>query len=146
MVLGGLWHGAAWGFVLWGALHGLFLAGERLWSDRHDNAPLRLPSPLVFAIVSLTWIPFRAPSLAHAGEVLAGLFGPLQGRQLVAGPVVLGVLGIASLIIDRADARGFVNPAADLTPFVRGMSYGAAIVVALVFTSRTAVPFIYFQF
>lgn len=146
MILGGLWHGAAWGFILWGGLHGLYLTAERLWSARHDNVPLRLPSPLVYTIVTLTWIPFRAPSLARAGDVVAGLFGPLEGRQFLAGPIVLGVLGVASMIIDRAAVRGVINPVAELPPFVKGTSYGAATVIALVFTSRTAVPFIYFQF
>ncbi len=146
MLLGGLWHGAGWGFIVWGGLHGLYLAGERLWRDRHDSTPVRLPAPLVFVIVTLTWIPFRAPSLSQAGDVLAGVFGPLQGQQFVAAPIVVGVLGIMSLILDRADSRGLANPVAGLPPFVKGLSYGAAIVAAFVFTSRTAVPFIYFQF
>ena len=146
MLLGGLWHGAGWGFVVWGGLHGLYLATERLWSDRHEHKPLRLPSPLVFVVVTLTWIPFRAPSLSHAVDVLAGLFGPLQGRQLVAAPFIVGALGIMSLIIDRADDRGLANPVANLPSFAKGMAYGAAIVTATVFASRTAVPFIYFQF
>jgi hypothetical protein len=78
--------------------------------------------------------------------VLAGVFGPLQGQQFVAAPIVVGVLGIMSLILDRADSRGLANPVAGLPPFVKGLSYGAAIAAAFVFTSRTAVPFIYFQF
>jgi hypothetical protein len=58
----------------------------------------------------------------------------------------VGALGIMSLIIDRADDRGLTNPVANLPAFAKGMSYGAAIVTATVFASRTAAPFIYFQF
>ena len=145
MLLGGLWHGAGWGFLMWGGLHGAYLTIEKVGNDRRE-VPLRLPSPLVFTIVTLTWIPFRAESWPRAWDVLTGIFGSLQGRQLVAAPVIVGLLGIASLIVDRADSRGSVNPVGDLPSFAKGMSYGAAIVFALIFTSRSAVPFIYFQF
>ncbi|HSO50062.1 MAG TPA: MBOAT family protein, partial [Acidimicrobiia bacterium] len=70
MLLGGLWHGAAWGFVVWGGLHGVYLVVERwVLRDRtKDGDKSRgLPVILVFAIVTLTWIPFRAGTLSAAG-------------------------------------------------------------------------------
>ena len=146
MLLGGLWHGAGWGFIVWGGLHGLYLAGERLWRDGRGGVPVHLPPLLVFAVVTLTWIPFRAATFSEAWAVFSGLFGPITGRQLVTAPIVVGVLGLLNLVIDRAEARGAAHPAADLPGFVRGLSYGTALVAALVFSSRTAVPFIYFQF
>ena len=71
MLLGGLWHGAAWTFVLWGALHGIGLLVER-------RLPLRLPSVVgrlvTFHFVCFGWILFRAESLGAAGDVLGRLF------------------------------------------------------------------------
>jgi alginate O-acetyltransferase complex protein AlgI len=64
MLLGGLWHGAGWGFLLWGLLHGAYLVIERLWRGAH--AGQWLPASIVFSIVTLTWIPFRAISIGRA--------------------------------------------------------------------------------
>ena len=69
MLLGGLWHGASWNFVLWGGLHGGYLALERALFGKHLPAgppgALRtwLRALAVFLLVTLTWIPFRSPSL-----------------------------------------------------------------------------------
>lgn len=149
MLLGGLWHGAAWGFVVWGGLHGLYLAVER-WVSRRNQAgeyrAPRLPAALVFAIVTLTWIPFRATTLTGAGDVLDALFGPLAGNQLMSAPLVVGLMGLLTLIIDRADLAGRVDPVAGAPSFVRGLAYGGGMVAAILFASVTAVPFIYFQF
>src|SRR3954467_10023334 len=70
MVLGGLWHGAAWGFVLWGALHGVGLTAERYLRGR-VHAPAWLRWALVFNLVVLGWILFRTRDLHLAGECLA---------------------------------------------------------------------------
>jgi D-alanyl-lipoteichoic acid acyltransferase DltB (MBOAT superfamily) len=150
MLLGGLWHGAAWGFVVWGGLHGVYLAIERWVAQRNPSGEYRaagtLPATLVFAIVTLTWIPFRATTLSGAGDVLAALFGPLSGIQLTSAPLVVGLMGLLTLVIDRADLEGRVDPVAGAPSFVRGLAYGGGMVVAILFASVTAVPFIYFQF
>jgi D-alanyl-lipoteichoic acid acyltransferase DltB (MBOAT superfamily) len=149
MLLGGLWHGAAWGFVVWGGLHGVYLMVER-WAlrDRHGAAGTwrGLPAILVFAVVTVTWIPFRAGSLSTAGDVVTSLFGPLTGAQLTAAPVVVGVMGLLTLVIDKADLDGRVDPTKDLPSLARGVVYGTAMLGAILFASLTAVPFIYFQF
>ena len=63
MLLGGLWHGAAWRFLLWGGLHGLFLVIHGFWA----RLGWRLPRPLAWGLtllcVLLAWVPFRAPGL-----------------------------------------------------------------------------------
>jgi alginate O-acetyltransferase complex protein AlgI len=80
MVLGGLWHGAAWTMVIWGALHGLLLIIAHLWRAMRFrlNIPA-LPWPaawlLTFAVVSFGWVIFRASSLDAALNVLAGMAG-----------------------------------------------------------------------
>ena len=72
-LLSGLWHGAGWGFLIWGGLHGLARAGEQLLKGR-----LSLPKPLAwvltFAFVNLAWVFFRAESLNQAFALLGGLF------------------------------------------------------------------------
>ena len=72
-LLSGLWHGAGWGFVLWGGLHGAALVAQRLWGRRKF-----LPKPLcwllTFAFVNVAWVFFRAESLGQAGALLGDLF------------------------------------------------------------------------
>jgi len=72
MVIGGLWHGAAWTFAIWGGIHGVFLALERAFKPK---LPRRLGQLATFAIVCLAWVFFRASSAGHAFEVLRSLFG-----------------------------------------------------------------------
>ena len=146
MLLGGLWHGAGWGFIVWGGLHGLYLVTERLVQGLRGSDRPFMPAPVVFLIVTLTWIPFRAPSISEAWSVFTGLFGPLDGRQFVAAPIVVGIMAMMSRAIDQADDRGFVDPVGSMPALAKGAYYGVAIVAAVVFSSRAALPFIYFQF
>ena len=104
MLLGGLWHGASWMYVLWGALHGLYLAIER-WlrggSHASDNTPPRLDLALTlftFLIVTLTWIPFRAGDVSTGAAVLAGLFRFGGGTRLDFFPLVLCYAVIAATV------------------------------------------------
>lgn len=77
MLLGGLWHGAAWTFVAWGAWHGLLLIGER--AAREQGNVVGLPTPLAiartFILVSIGWVTFRADGFAAALAMYRGLFG-----------------------------------------------------------------------
>jgi alginate O-acetyltransferase complex protein AlgI len=84
MLLGGLWHGASWNFVVWGGLHGLALAGHKLWADRHPGRAH--VSPLVAWLVTqmfvlLTWVPFRSQTF-HGTMVF---YGKLVGLPDAAG-------------------------------------------------------------
>jgi alginate O-acetyltransferase complex protein AlgI len=83
MLLGGLWHGAAWTFVFWGALHGAFLIINHLWRNlvgsrlRRANAALvPLYGALTFLLVVISWVFFRAASFEVALNVLTGMFAP----------------------------------------------------------------------
>ena len=83
MLLGGLWHGAGWTFVLWGGLHGGLLLINHAWRDRCARSQrlgtlaARVPTPvwigLTFLLTALAWVPFRAPSFAAALNLYAGL-------------------------------------------------------------------------
>ena len=70
MLLGGLWHGASWNFVLWGGLHGTYLTIERILRGEGKVAPASwttarawLKATWIFVLVSVTWVFFRSPSL-----------------------------------------------------------------------------------
>jgi alginate O-acetyltransferase complex protein AlgI len=96
MLLGGLWHGAAWPFVIWGALHGAFLAVNHLWNAkvRRDAKPGRISKVfgwlLTFVCVMIAWVVFRADSMHTAVAIYKSMLG-LHGTALQAftefGPV-----------------------------------------------------------
>ncbi len=160
MLLGGLWHGASWTFVIWGAYHGLLLAVERLWRDRRPApAGSARPNPLVrsgrivlvFVIVSLGWVWFRADDFGHATGLLGSLFGvrPVAPQELLLDgwirqwnlvvPMVLGVL-----------VMWFAPPT---HRFVRSVGIGKAVWIVFLFvlavvvmTNQSFNPFIYFNF
>lgn len=85
MLLGGLWHGAAWTFVIWGALHGAALALNHFWRrsvlGRESHAEPRSPAgrllgmPATFLFVTVAWVFFRAPDLDSAMILLSGMAG-----------------------------------------------------------------------
>lgn len=83
MLLGGLWHGAGWNFVVWGGLHGLFLVAHQLWVEVREGLGWLQPSALgrifsvllTFISVVVAWVFFRAHSLTGAMIILAGMSG-----------------------------------------------------------------------
>jgi alginate O-acetyltransferase complex protein AlgI len=148
MLLGGLWHGAAWGFVLWGGVHGTGLVVERVLRDRVKVAvPAWLRWVVVFHLVVLAWVLFRAPDLGVAGAMLHRLFVP--GPATLFTPVVVGAIVVAiglqllperpiNALRHRVEA---LNPAA----LAAGLAVTIAIVGATV-PGGAVPPFIYFQF
>jgi len=81
MLLGGLWHGAAWTFIVWGALHGLMLIVYHAWTERYSPKGtvdsgrwLWTRRILMFHLVCLAWLFFRAGSMAQVGSMLSGIF------------------------------------------------------------------------
>lgn len=80
MFLAGLWHGAGWGFMIWGAMHGVGIAVYH-WFDRHAAAYKNIPArvqlvlswAMTFAFVCVAWAPFRAETLASLGTIWSGM-------------------------------------------------------------------------
>lgn len=157
MLLGGLWHGASWTFVIWGGLHGIALAAHRATGahePRGTPAPPRwrdLPSILgTFTLVTFLWVFFRADSLANALRYLGGFFtallGPTPGKWqadlAIVVPIALAVITID--LVDRNRAR--LRPLVRWSPIMQGALFGAAIIGMLVWSGRPPQPFIYFQF
>ena len=109
MVLGGMWHGAGWTFLLWGALHGTYLLVCHLW--RHAVPGVRLGKAaggvLTFFCVMLAWVPFRAEDLAATANIWLGMAGVhglrLPGWSAVEGLIHRTALPVADMVFGRAD-------------------------------------------
>jgi len=72
-VLGGLWHGASWMFVIWGSLHGVALIIHRVWSGLNWRLPKAAAWLLTFSFVNITWVFFRAKNIDDALRVISGM-------------------------------------------------------------------------
>ncbi|MGD1097491.1 MAG: MBOAT family O-acyltransferase [Bryobacteraceae bacterium] len=152
MVIGGLWHGASWTFVIWGALHGIGLAGVRLWQQRTGTAK---PSGVwnyvsiiaTFHFVAFAWIFFRATNLENAGAILSRIGSLTVSFANIGAPLVF-VLAIGAL------AHYVPKTLYDfsLNVFVRAPFYAQAMALALLviglqYVAQTgATPFIYNKF
>jgi D-alanyl-lipoteichoic acid acyltransferase DltB (MBOAT superfamily) len=146
MTLGGLWHGAAWGFVLWGALHGLALAAERVLR-RRVSAPGWLRWLIAFNLVVLLWIPFRAPNLSLAGTVLHRLVTPGPATLFVPGVIAALVLVIGMQWVPDRPLEALRTRVESAGPLALGA--GLAVTIAIVGATvpgGAVPPFIYFQF
>jgi alginate O-acetyltransferase complex protein AlgI len=108
MLLGGLWHGASWNFVIWGGMHGGMLAFERSQGREgfYHNLPKPLRIAITFLIVLLGWVFFRTSDLSRALAYLASMFGlghTYPAAALLSGifykPYYLLSLGIAALVV-----------------------------------------------
>lgn len=75
MLLGGLWHGAAWTFVIWGAFHGILLALYHGAKSYWDRIPPLYARGLMFALIVVSWVPFRSADLGMTKEILLAMFG-----------------------------------------------------------------------
>jgi alginate O-acetyltransferase complex protein AlgI len=157
MLLGGLWHGANWTFVVWGAGHGLLLIVHRLCARRRRD-PERPFDPwsdgwralAMFNAAALLFVVFRAPDLATAGRMFAALFGPWSGQPVPLLAVLVVILGLLAHAAERAlrprlgavQARFAEGPGGAL---LEGAAFGVVVALALVASGQGA-EFIYFQF
>ncbi len=153
MLLGGLWHGAAWNFVVWGAIHGVLLALERMRGKA--SAYGRLPRPariaVTFIIVLIAWVFFRAPDVGSAFRYLGAMFGigaQSANAALLGGifyqPYYLLAFGLSSIVV------WFGTQTWDWT---RSITPQKALAIFLLFVVSIGVlvtqaynPFIYFIF
>ena len=145
MLLGGLWHGAAWTFVLWGALHGLGLLVERRLGVRLPGIVARL---VTFHFVCFGWILFRAESLGAAGDVLRRLFTAwgTEPSGLTWVPVALIAAALATQFWPRTATEPTLRAASHLPVLVMALAFAFWLVVLEQFGPEGVAPFIYFQF
>lgn len=146
MLLGGLWHGANWTFLLWGGYHGLLLAAERATGRRAaaNGAPAFLRQGLTFLLVMFGWLLFRCANLDQVGWMLAGLAG-------TNGPGRFGGDTLGALLLGAACALAWWGPNTweirwKLSlPLMIGLGLLFALCVCIMMVN-TSSPFLYFQF
>jgi D-alanyl-lipoteichoic acid acyltransferase DltB (MBOAT superfamily) len=167
MLLGGLWHGAAWNFVLWGGLHGLYLV-------LHARFPWRLPAvaarTLTLLAVVVAWVPFRASGLSATMAMLRGMAGcngiALPQMIVHAFPPLAAIATPVPLLPYLGDGRTLSFPEVsaclllgwtivlalptvhELSQRTRGwaLTSGFAFTVQALFFAPHVMPFLYFQF
>jgi alginate O-acetyltransferase complex protein AlgI len=148
MLLGGLWHGASWNFVIWGGYHGGLLALERFsGADRPLKLWTRVPrTVLTFVMVLIGWVFFRAADLHQSREVLAQMFHSPAGKLLLE-PWHIGLAAISLLVALAEEQREWLE-FLGRTP---GLAYASTLALMLLCVEifgviDAAIPFIYFQF
>ncbi len=144
MLLGGLWHGAAWNFVAWGGLHGVALAVNGAWARRGLRMPAVLGWVLTIGFVLAAWVLFRAPDFGTATRVLAGMAG-LEGLgrvRVMEAPILLLAVAVALLGPTSQDVALRLQPRLWMA-----VPAGAALAGLLLLAGgRVPNEFIYFQF
>jgi alginate O-acetyltransferase complex protein AlgI len=161
MLLGGLWHGASWNFIIWGAVHGAALSVNHLWISLKAGMPdfafmhnrgVRMAGVVlawiaVQSFVMLCWVPFRAESFSDTLVALCGVRDFLCG----AGGMVAGfpwMLAFVPLLVDtflvskREEATRFVIS----NPMLAAAILTVTLLVGILFMRSELVPFLYFQF
>ena len=168
MLLGGLWHGAAWNFVLWGGLHGAFLVVHHLWRRTGMRLPQRMGQTLTLLVVVVAWVPFRADGFAATEKILRGMAG--LGGVALPRMIANALPGLADLAVPvlpfLGDARTLSFPEVSaclalgwaialLAPHVQQLTErgrGLALTGSFAFTAQALFfapnvsPFLYFRF
>jgi D-alanyl-lipoteichoic acid acyltransferase DltB (MBOAT superfamily) len=147
MVLGGLWHGAAWTFVLWGGLHGVGLCLEHAFSNRWERVPKWVRWSITFNFVVLAWVFFRSQSIGDAWTFLGRLFTPGPATLWAVTPVVLAAGVIGSQLLPPQPLEGMRLRFERLNPVVLATALAVVILfVGATVPSQGVAPFIYFRF
>lgn len=167
MAIGGLWHGAAWNFVVWGCYHGLLLAFERWRRERapgqnsgENGSSVEVRSfswsaigsvASTFVLVIISWVFFRATDLAHASRYLSAMFGvaePLPAADLVSGliyrPYHFLILAAAAGVIWLAPTTWDFLKSVTVWKAVWGL--GCLVLALALLGTQGYNPFIYFIF
>jgi len=164
MALGGLWHGAGWNFLLWGVLHGLYLCANHLWRAGGLRLPGGEPSGrlLTLLAVVVAWVPFRAPNLHKADDILLAMAGARGLGQLdatmvasLAWVIALGWIALAAPNSQTIMVRARPTLSLPSSPNPTGLTWqmtaawsvlaGVALGAVIVRLDQPS-PFLYFQF
>lgn len=153
MLLGGLWHGAKWTFVIWGAIHGVLLAYERMRGKEsiYHRLPLPLRIAINFFIVLITWVFFRADSLSLAVKYLGSMLGVSHYHQgsLILGSIIYSryhlFIFLCCAIIVWAGKHSW-KIVEKITPIKAMILIALFILSLLAMFTQSYNPFLYFQF
>ncbi|MEM7155860.1 MAG: MBOAT family protein [Myxococcota bacterium] len=155
MFLSGLWHGAAWNFVLWGLYHGVLLLVHALWSGREGAGRLLsrlgwvgsgLAWLLTFQLVVVGWVLFRVDHLGDAVTIVGRMYtAPWWGLPTL---MQVGFFGFVAgfLVLSGLARRGRWRERIDASPASALLFYGLALLATLTLGSEGGPQFIYFQF
>jgi len=153
MLLGGLWHGAAWQFLVWGGYHGILLAFERWIGKKSPYEWLPRPGRIIvtFVLVLFSWVFFRSPSLPYAMSYLGAMFGATRSSGAPALLAAEVYTAFPLMILALCTAISF-QPV-EVCDWVAGLTWRRAVALAplLLITigtmfTQTFNPFLYFQF
>lgn len=162
MLLGGLWHGASWTFVLWGALHGTYLIVERLLRRKpaldangqviilqKNSRNNFLCALFIFMMINITWVFFRAGTFGQAGDLLQSMFGLANNAMPVL--TTLAIIKVAVIIPFMLLFHWFLRntsvlKVADKMSWIGLGILWAMLLLSIVFTQESGSSFIYFQF
>jgi alginate O-acetyltransferase complex protein AlgI len=153
MLLGGLWHGAQWTFVAWGALHGIMLAGERMLGKKswYAGLPGAVRVGLTFFILLLTWVFFRAENFTVAWRFLGTMFGGISGGPTASLTSALLLTPASLFFFILCGCIVWLAP--NSQRLLERLTFWKAAACLLLFAAALAVmfqqgysPFLYFQF
>ena len=151
MLLGGLWHGANWTFVLWGGYHGLLLAIERARGKRDflSGTPVALKTIATFLLVLFGWLLFRCASLQHVGWMLRGLCGAngigAEFRNYFFENPVNGLIFAFALCLTWLAPNTWQITWRPTWPLFTSLVLLFIVCVAIMLLNQSS-PFLYFQF
>lgn len=155
MVLGGLWHGASWNFVVWGTLHGLYLVAERRITRAVGDAAWARSAPvrfavgvLTFALVCLAWVFFRARDLPGSAMIVASMLGAIPAPPILTTLSIVKVVGVMGVLVGVhiAMRNTRIEVVAARMPAVLLTLLWTAMAIAIVLVQGGGDAFIYFQF
>jgi len=145
-LIGGFWHGAGWTFILWGLLHGVGQALQRIWTRRGHPLPKWLAIAVTFLFINFTWVFFRAEDMDQAWRILKGMVG-LNGLGLdqltsFAFPILLFVVFLPIVFF----AKNSSERAESFKPSVKvALAMAVLFIVSLLYLNRIS-EFLYFNF
>ena len=156
MLLGGLWHGANWTFVVWGAIHGFGLGVTRWFERRKPNTANRqAPSPirrllsvlLTFHVVCVAWVFFRSNDF-HVAKLMFSRMATLSTYHpnIHSLPMAMLIVGLVTHFLPERWSRGVRDAFPKLPAVVQGLALFLAALALRQMQSAEAVPFVYFQF
>jgi len=149
MLLGGLWHGASWNFVIWGGLHGIYLVVHRFVRSHRRAQATKIGAIfgafLTFHVVTLTWIPFRLTAFSDVAAYFEGL-----GRfDFSYDPILWSAVFFAVVLLLIDGPQAITNDEYVLArrwPGALAPAFGIVLIVVLLTSGGVQTPFIYFQF
>lgn len=150
MTIAGLWHGAAFGFVLWGILHGLFLIVDKFLSKYRvrNRTFMTLTNPLAWAFtqagVFFAWVFFRNPDTSDAFHLISSIVNGSKGIFEISDALLLLSALAVSFSLDLSEKH--LTSLVLKSEILKGLIIGCLLLVAFVLKSSSVVPFIYFRF